>query len=81
MVGAMTATAGGQKCVVSIDGGRKRCQTEEQDEQNGESAPHLAYILHELWNPPRFGQACGLQVSSMHLEFPYPDRKVQCRLK
>ncbi len=72
MVLAVTAAAGGQRCVVSIDGGRERSQAEEKNEQDGESAPHLRYMLHELWSNPRFGQACGLQVSSMHLDFPAP---------
>jgi hypothetical protein len=70
MVLAVTAAAGGQRCIVSIDGGRERPKAEQKHEQNGENAPHLAYMLHELWSNPRFGQVYGLQVSSMHLEFP-----------
>ena len=73
MVFAVAAAAGGQGCVVSIEGSRERAQAEEQDEQNGESAAHLAFIVHELWIVSRFGEACGLQVSSFHLEFPLAD--------
>ena len=43
----MTSTAGGQRCVVSVDGGPKGCQTEEKDEEDGESAAHLGIMLHE----------------------------------
>jgi hypothetical protein len=81
MVGAVAATAGGQRWVVSIDGDRKRSQAEEQNEQDGADAPHLGIILHELWNDLRFGKGCGLQVSSIHLDFPIPGRKVECLLK
>jgi|GEM_PF-6274557 len=49
MVRAVTAAAGGQRCVVaSIDGGRKRSQTKEDHEQDGESTPHLGIMLQEL---------------------------------
>jgi hypothetical protein len=72
MMHAVAAAAGRQRCVVSINGRRKRPQTEEEDKQNGESAPHLAFILHELWSGSRFGKARGVQVSSFHLAFPLP---------
>lgn len=68
MVRAVATAAGGQGSVVSIKGDRKRSQGEENDEQDGESAPHLGIMLHELWSNRRFGEACGLQVSSFHLD-------------
>ena len=73
MVRAVAAAAGGQRRIVSIEGGRKRAEAEEEDEQNGESAAHLAFIVHELWIGSRFEEAYGLQVSSFHLEFPLLD--------
>ena len=80
-MGAMTATACGKRRFVSIDGGRERSQTEEQDEQDGESAAHLEIMLHECWSYRRFWKPRGLQVSSMHPEFPLTGRKVGCCLK
>jgi hypothetical protein len=76
VVCAVAAAAGGQRCVVAaIDEDRERSKTEEENEQNGECAPHLAFILHELWSSSRFEKACGVQVSSFHLAFPLPDLK------
>jgi hypothetical protein len=74
VVCAVAAAAGGQRCVVAaIDEDRERSKTEEENEQNGERAPHLAFILHELWSDGRFGKSSGVQVSSFHLERPLPD--------
>jgi hypothetical protein len=81
VVSAVAATAGGQRCIASIDRDRKRSQAEEQNEQDGADAPHLGIIVHELWNKWRFGKGCGLQVSSTHPNFPIPGRKVECLLK
>jgi hypothetical protein len=61
MVFAVAAATGGQGCVVSIEGGRERAQAEEQDEQNGESAAHLAFIVHELWIVSRFGEGAAFR--------------------
>jgi hypothetical protein len=80
MMCAIAAAAGGQRGFVFVERGRERSQSEEEDKQNGESAPHLALILHEPWSDPRFGEASSRQVSSKHLEFPLPERKVECYL-
>lgn len=41
VVRAMRAAAGGQACVLGdFEHGRERAKTEEQDEQDGEHAPH-----------------------------------------
>ena len=74
MVCAVAAAAGGQGCVVSaIDEDRKGSKTEDEYEQDGDSAAHLAFIVQELWSNQRFEKGSGLQVSSMHLQFPLPD--------
>ena len=55
MMLAVAAAAGGERRVFdSSDADRKRCQAKEKNEEDGESAPHLEYMLHELWNIPRF---------------------------
>jgi hypothetical protein len=53
VVGAVSAAAGGQRCVVSIDRDRERSQTEEQNQQDRENAPHLPFMLHELCSDSR----------------------------
>ena len=48
MVRSMAAAAGRQaRIVAGIESGRKRPQPEEQNEEDGERAPHLGSILHE----------------------------------
>jgi hypothetical protein len=49
-MGTVPSAAGGQRRVVSVDGGPEGSQTEEKDEQDGESAAHLATMLHERWS-------------------------------
>jgi hypothetical protein len=48
MVRSAAAAAGRQtRIAAGVEGGRKRPQPEEENEEDGERTPHLAFILHE----------------------------------
>ena len=48
MVRSVAAAAGRQtRIAAGVEGGRKRPQPEEENEEDGERTPHLAFILHE----------------------------------
>ena len=72
VVRSVAAAAGGQRRIVVVPMAKaKGSQPEEQDKKDGENAPHLAFMLHELWScvAIRERDEC-VQVSSMHLDFP-----------
>ena len=54
MVRAEAAAASRQRCVVVDDCGRKGAHSEQENEQDGEDMPHLAFMLHELWSGKPF---------------------------
>jgi hypothetical protein len=55
VVRAETAAAGRQRCIVAlVDDGPKGAHSEQENEQDGEDAPHLAFMLHELWSGKPF---------------------------
>ena len=72
------AAATGRQCGIRIgrESERKGAQSEKECEQDGEGTPHLLDMVQELRIEPRFGRRQGLQVSSMHLDFPTPGRRV-----
>lgn len=50
MVRTVAAAASGQRCAVVISNGEgQRFQPEGEDQEDGEYAPHLEDMLHELW--------------------------------
>jgi hypothetical protein len=73
MVRTVATAAGGQGCVIAIaDGEGQRFQPEGQDQEDGEHAPHLANILHELWDGWRFWHPLGFRY---HRSILLPDFK------
>jgi hypothetical protein len=57
MMSAVATTADRQmRIVIAVwKGSRERRQPEEQNQEDGEPAPHLGLILHEKWNLRRNG--------------------------
>lgn len=50
VMGSVAAAAGRQaRIVIGMESGRERPQAEKQNEQDGERAPHLEFMLHEGW--------------------------------
>jgi len=48
MMRAEAAAARGQTCAVAgAERGRQRTEAEQQDQRNGERAPHLLFMVHE----------------------------------
>jgi hypothetical protein len=67
---AVPSAAGRQRCVVDWQKReRQLSKSEDQGKQDGDRAPHLGLMVHELlFSAVR--EVLSIQVSSMHLDFP-----------